>query len=235
MSVISGILNSQASQSAANTQADAATNSAQLAADTEMKMFNAGLAETAPWKEAGKNALTSLVNKVNAGPGSYRTDPGYQFRVSEGEKAINNSAAARGGAKSGATSKALTKFGQDYATGDYQNFLANYYASLNPLQSVAGVGQTVASQSQAGGNQVGANIGNQTVSAGNTAGNALATGLINKTNAITGSMNSGANNYLLWKYLNNTPGGAGTTPWVDNSVAGAGGEGGLGAEAYELA
>jgi hypothetical protein len=160
-------------------------------------MFYKGREDTAPWRKAGENALTKLVSKVNAGPGKYTASPGYEFRVAEGEKAIERSAAAKGGLFSGRTGKELTRFGQDYATADYQNFLDNYYKSLTPYQSLAGVGQTTASQDAANGNAVAANIAGNTINAGNAA----ASGYINQANAVSGAANSGMNNFLMWKYL----------------------------------
>jgi hypothetical protein len=189
-----------APQEAAQIQANAANQ----ATDVQLQMFREGQAATAPWREKGEAALNTLVEKVNAGPGDYTKSPGYDFRTSEGQKAIERSAAARGGLISGATGKALTKFGQDYATNDYQNFLANYYNSLTPLQSLAGVGQTTASQNAVLGNQVGTNVGSNIISAGN----AQAGGVINNANRIIGQQQAGINNaiagYSLWKNSQNT-------------------------------
>lgn len=181
----------------ANKAASAQKSASKTASNTELEMFYKGREDTAPWREAGENALNTLVKKVKAGPGEYTESPGYEFRTAEGEKAIERSAAAKGGLFSGRTGKELTRFGQDYATADYQNFLDNYYKSLTPYQSLAGVGQTTASQNAANGNAVAANIAGNTINAGNAA----ASGYINQANAVTGAANSGVNNYLLWKYL----------------------------------
>jgi hypothetical protein len=212
MSVVSGILNSQASETAANTQADATTN----ASNIQLQMYEEGRADTAPWREAGEAALNTLVEKVNAGPGDYTKSPGYDFRTSEGQKAIERSAAAKGGLISGATEKALTKYGQDYATNDYQNYLANYYNSLTPYQSLSGVGQTTASQNAVQGNQVASSVGQNTIAAGN----AQATGTINQANSTTGAINSGINNYTLWKYLNSNSSGNAATTAADAEATG---------------
>lgn len=203
--LLGGYLASEAATDAAETQADASRDAARVSTDTQLRMFEQGRADTAPWREAGKNALATLVNKVNAGPGTYTSSPGYKFRLGEGLKAIDRSAAARGGLISGRALKEGTRYAEDYATGDYQNWLANYYASLTPLQSIAGVGQTTAAQNQVAGNQVGANVGNTLYQGIAGAGTAEAGGEINKANAITGAANSGISNFLMWKYLNKTP------------------------------
>jgi hypothetical protein len=197
-----GLIGANASRSAANIQADAATNAANTSAGVQREMFYVGRDDTAPWRTAGANALSQLVSKMQAGPGSYTQSPGYQFRLSEGNKAIQNAAAVRGNALNPATVKALGDYAQNYATNDYQNFLDRYYRELTPYQSLAGVGQTAATQTAAQGTQVGANIGNTLLQGGLVSGQAQAGGQINQANAITGGLQSGVNNYLMWKYLN---------------------------------
>ena len=59
-------------------------------------------------------------------------DPGYQFRLSEGLKALDRQAAARGGLISGAALKGAQRYGQDYASGEYQNA---YNRALTEYQS----------------------------------------------------------------------------------------------------
>jgi len=213
------VVSAGASMYGANKAASAQSAASGKAADTTLttsresiafqkEMFEKGREDMAPWLEAGKEALGTLGDKIAAGPGDFETSPGYEFRKAEGEKAVERSAAAKGGLFSGATGKALTQFGQDYATNDYNNFLTRYYQSLNPLQSLAGVGQTTASQASSEAATLGTNVGRTTTTAGNTiaqtqiaAGEAEASGAINKSNAITGNLNSGINNYLMYKYF----------------------------------
>jgi hypothetical protein len=238
MSVVSGvtqaIMGSNAASDAADTQAaatkDASNQSTAIqekAIDENTRQFETtradnekirveNLANLAPWRTAGStNALTILTAKTNAGPGEFTKSPGYEFRLAEGTKAINNSAAARGNALSGAAVKALTRYGQDYATNDYQNFLANYYNSLIPYQNLSNTGLTAASGGTTSNNQMAvANSGltsnqantnsNLNSSMANTnylatvaAGNAQAGGYINNANAISGALNSTSNNSLL--------------------------------------
>lgn len=90
-----------------------------------------------------------------------QNDPGFQFRLLQGQQALERSAAARGGLLSGGTAKALTQYGQDYASNEYQNvynralgeyqqayniFQQNQANQYNRLASLAGVGQTAAGQ-----------------------------------------------------------------------------------------
>lgn len=103
----------------------------------------------------------------------FRNTPGYQFGLDEGAKTVQASAAARGGLNSGATLKALTKFGNDYA--DQQGFTPY----MNRLAALSGMAQTSTNQTNALGqnyaNQVGANLQN--------AGQARAQGIYGNANA----------------------------------------------------
>lgn len=74
--------------------------------------------------------------------GGFYASPGYQFRFDEGQRGINANRAASGMLQSGDTLKALTRYGQDYASNEYNT-------QLNQLFSVAGLGQTATGQGNA--------------------------------------------------------------------------------------
>jgi len=99
-----------------------------------------------PWRESGLNALGMLDEKLVSGPGEFEASPGYEFRLAEGQKAMERSAAAKGNLLSGKTLKGVTRYGQNYATNDYDNFLKRYYDSLTPLQNQSNVGYTASQQ-----------------------------------------------------------------------------------------
>ena len=107
---------------------------------------------------------------------NFTADPGYAFRLSEGMKALERSAAARGGLLSGATLKGVQRYGQGLASQEYQNAFDRYYAernaALNPLQSLAGVGQTSTQQLGAAGQAYAGNVGNALIGQGQAAANA---------------------------------------------------------------
>ena len=113
-----------------------------------------GRADLAPWRQAGEGALKDLQGKIAAGPGEFEKSPGYQARLDEGQKAIDNRASMHGNVLSGATMKAAARFGQDYATQDYDNFLNRYYKSLTPYQELSGQGMQAASETAQQGLQV---------------------------------------------------------------------------------
>jgi hypothetical protein len=74
----------------------------------------------------------------------FEQDPGYAFRLSEGQKAIERSAAARGGLQSGPALKAAARFGQEMGSQEYQNAFSRYQTNrtnqLNPLFGLMNTG-----------------------------------------------------------------------------------------------
>jgi hypothetical protein len=91
----------------------------------------------------------------------FRSTPGYQFGLDEGRNQVEASAAARGGLNSGATLKALTRFGRDYA--DQQGFAPH----MNRLASLAGIGQTATTQTGQWGQNYANQAGQNLINAGN--------------------------------------------------------------------
>ena len=129
-------------------------------------------------------------------------DPGYQFRLSEGMKGLERSAAARGGLLSGGTLKGIQRFGQDLASTEYQNAFNRYQAertgTLNPYQSLAGVGQSTANQLS----NMGMNYANQAGEAYQGAANARASGYVGAANAINQGIGNVSNQYYQNQLLN---------------------------------
>jgi len=75
----------------------------------------------------------------------FQQDPGYAFRMSEGMKALDRQAAARGGLISGSALKAAQRFGQDLGSQEYgaafDRYQVNRTNQLNPLMGLFGAGQ----------------------------------------------------------------------------------------------
>lgn len=68
----------------------------------------------------------------------FRTDPGYRFRLSEGQKALDRAASARGGYFSGAALKAAEDYGQGLADQTYQDAFERWLAEQGQGINVAG-------------------------------------------------------------------------------------------------
>lgn len=195
----SSLLGSSAASSAASTQANAANR----AADLQQKQYEQTRQDQMPWMQAGQTALNALTPlAMNYKPfdmNTFQQDPGYQFRMDQGLKSLERSAAARGGLISGNTGGALQNYGQGLASQEYQNAFNRYQAErqaqLGPLQSLAGVGQTTAQQLGASGAANANAIGNYMT--GGAA--AQAAGQVGGANALTG----GVGQYLNYSQGNN--------------------------------
>jgi len=140
------------------------------------------------YNQAGLNALSSLASGDFAN--NLSQDPGYQFRLEQGRKAIEGSAAARGSLNSGATLKALERYGQDYASNEYQNA---YNRDYQRLSQVAGLGANANSNLMSASGQYGTNLASLLSGYGNAVSNNI-TGLGNANAAAQISQaNRGAN------------------------------------------
>jgi len=181
--------------SAVTSAADTGAASARYAADLQKQMFDKQIELQAPFREAGLAGQNRLLEYLGIGGapsaqgyGRYATaeftpanflanqDPGYAFRMSEGMKALERSAAARGGLLSGATLKGTQRYGQDLASQEYQNAFNRYQTqrtnTLNPYASLAGVAQTSANTLGQQAGAYGANVGNIAMAGGANAANA---------------------------------------------------------------
>lgn len=168
-------------QAEATTQAAGiSSDAAKYAADLQKQMFERQVELQEPWRQAGIGALNKLIpiasDYTPFGMQQFQQDPGYGFRLSEGMKALERSAAARGGLLSGAQMKGVQRYGQDLASQEYQNAFNRYQAErtarLQPLQSLAGVGQTSAQSLGTAAGQYGENAGNIAMTGGANAANA---------------------------------------------------------------
>lgn len=165
----------KAAQQAANTQAAASREATQIQKD----MYDQTRADLMPYADAGKTSLDQLMGQM--GPDGYfnqtytgqdiYNDPSYQFRLQQGQDAIQSGAAARGGLLSGATLKALQGYGQDMASQEYQNaynrFNADQTNQYNRLSNLVGVGQNAAAQQGNAGAQTAQAVANNTMAGAN--------------------------------------------------------------------
>lgn len=176
-----------------NKAAKAQTKAAQQSSNTQMAMFNQAREDNMPWMEAGQgglNALMELYGLQSDGSGSYtrsadpqaamkwlQMDPSYQFRLQQGQGALENSAAARGGMLSGNALRALSDYGQNTASQEFGNV-------ANRLAGLAGVGQGTAQYLGNAGMNTGAAVGANQV----MAGQARASGYMGRYNAINNGL-----------------------------------------------
>lgn len=227
--IVGAGIGAYATMSAGDAQADAAKSAAQTSAgaqvyatDVQKQMFDKQIELQKPWQEAGTGAVNRLAAGLAQG-GEFATpfsqtnwqqDPGYAFRLAEGNKALNQSAAARGGLISGNALKAAQRYGQEMGSQEYQNAFNRYYSErnnmLSPIQSLAGVGQSSAQSLGAAAGQYGSNVGNLAMTNAANQGNALMAQGNARASAYTG-LGSSAGQALggIGNYLRNYNSGGG--------------------------
>jgi len=202
--VISGLATNNQAR-ASRRAADAQVRSAEEASRIQREMFDRQVQLQEPFRQgglAGQNRLLELLGiGGNAQVGDYgrdardfsmndfEIDPGYGFRLAEGNKALERSAAARGMLMSGSMLKGAQRFGQDMASNEYQNaynrFQTNRSSRLNPLMGLAGAGQGATNVLSGAAGQLGTQLGENAMGAGN----ARASGYIGSANAYTNAVN----------------------------------------------
>jgi hypothetical protein len=194
---------------AAKTQSQAATQ----AADISQQQYEQTREDQAPYRQAGYNALAELQRTSGNVPEAFKfgnyefnADPGYGFRLSEGQKALDRQAAARGGLISGGALKAATRYGQEMGSQEFGNAfnraLTSYNTDVarenqlyNRQAALAGIGQTATNFTNTAGAANAANVGN----AYGAAGQAAASGYMGAANAV----GQGVGQYLNYTSSNN--------------------------------
>lgn len=200
----STLLGASASKSAAKTQAASTDRATEL----QKEMFEEQNRLQEPFRQGGMAAQNKLLTYFGLpggtegadygrysrdfGMSDFTTDPGYGFRLAEGQKALDRQAAARGGLISGGALKAAQRYGQDMGSQEFTNAFNRYQTNranqLQPLQSLMGAGQTATNTMGAAAANYGANAGNLMTSGGA----ARASGYVGGANALT----SGLGNYI---------------------------------------
>ena len=186
--VVGGVLSSNSSSKAADTQLQAS----QDATATQRDMFNTVNKQQEPWRQAGSNALSSISNGfglsvptgdynqqvggVGRGQFNHSFDandlktnlaPNYDFQLQQGLGAVNNQASVTGGLVGGNALKGINDYAQGYAGNAYQQAFNNYNTNqtniYNRLSNIAGLGQTANGQTAQAGTTIAGNIGSAQV------------------------------------------------------------------------
>ena len=229
--VTTAVVGASTAKSAAKTQAGAAAQASDVQKQVsdqqvalQREMYEKTREDQAPYRTAGYNALAEMQRTAGNVPGAfkfgagdYQADPGYAFRLAEGQKSLDRQAAARGGLISGGALKAATRFGQEMGSQEFGNAynraLTGYNTDVarenqlyNRQAALSGIGQTATNLvGQAGQNYAtgaGSALGTYGTNVGNLmtgAGAAQAAGQVGAANALTGGLGT---------YLNYTQGNA---------------------------
>jgi len=242
-SVAGGYFANKAAENAADKSAEASA----AAVAEQRRQYDTSRADYAPYLAAG----TTAVNRLGAGvkadgefgstmPFDFRydanADPGTAFRMSEGVKALDRSAASRGGLLSGATLRGVERYAQDLGSQEFQNAFNRYTTGFNAntgernqlfnrLSGVAGTGQTAVRDVTTQGATTAGNIGNAYMTNAANQGNAGMAGAAMRNSAFSGGANALGR---LYGNYGRSPYGAGqqlSNQYGYGNVYGAGGGG----------
>lgn len=227
--------------SAAGTAAGNITTAGTAAANGVLTTANQATGTLSPYTTTGSTAANQLATALAPG-GTLNTpftastmaqmDPGFQFRLAQGQNALTRQLAASGLSGSGGGLKQAQQYGQNFASSEYNNafqqYLSQNQALANNLLAASGQGQQATefgAQLNTGASEYAGNMGFQTATTANN---------LNYNAALTTANNtlSAAN------YLANTQVGAGqATAQGDVNAANAwnGMLGGVGTAANALA
>ena len=115
---------------------------------------------TSPWVQAGEQALGQYQQLYDK-PFTYDmmvADPGYQFRLSEGLKGIEGSAAARGTQLSGDTLKGIGRYSQMMASDEFNRSYLRRQDTLNRLFDLSQTGANLAVGQATQGGRMGSEV-----------------------------------------------------------------------------
>jgi hypothetical protein len=191
-SVVSGMMGSSAAKSGARAQARAIREATAL----QREMYNTTRKDLSQYREVGgkytgelDRLMPELTKTFTAS--DFVKDPGYDFRMAEGAKALERSASARGGLMGGAAGKAMARYGQDYASNEYSNaynrFNQDRDQRYSKLSDLSRMGHNAAAQSGAAAQQFGQQAGENIIGGGN----AQAAGTIGASNAWSNAIGQG--------------------------------------------
>lgn len=165
--IAGAIIGSKASKKASKAQ----QKSAEMGVAELKRQYDLSREDMKPWQVEGSAAIKSLGEMLRPGY-DHTASPGYQFRLQEGLRGVENSAAARGILQSGGTLKGINRYAEGMAAGDFTD-------QFNRTASVAGGGQQVNATLGQLGAQKSAGVSDLYTQSGN----ARASGYIGSANA----------------------------------------------------
>lgn len=201
--VVGGAMQSRGAKKAASAQAKAAEQQRAL----EQQMYERQMQLQEPFRQIGLENLNKLAALYGEGGAYARAptgeeismDPGYAFRLAEGEKALARMQAARGQYLGGGAIRAGTRYGQEMGSQEFQNAYTramNQRAALtNVLSGLGGLGPTATGVMGAAGQQYAQGAG-RAIEAG---GAARASGYIGSANALSNALGQAAQGYGLYQ------------------------------------
>ena len=192
-SLVSGYLGSESAEDAAYAQDQAARR----ATDEQRRQFDLMRSDTEPYRLAGSaslgrlGSLYGLPGYESADPTSIlQQTPGYQFRLNEGNKALDRFQSA-GRITGGRAIKEAMRYGQDYASGEYGNYLEGLFR-------LTGQGGSAVNTATQAGQNAASNIGQYQLAAGQ----GQAAGALGGASAWNNAIQGGLQNYMTLSMYN---------------------------------
>lgn len=188
-----GVLGAGATIYGANTAANAQTNASNAAIANSKAMYDTTRGDLSPYRDIGSVAsgqltskLSDLTTPISVNPDDFLNSEQYKFQSTQGQKAVTNSAAARGLGSSGAALKGAATFSNGLTSTNWQqnfnNQNTNQTNAYTRLKGLVDTGEAAAAQTGTIGqsavnqqNSAIAGAGNAQAAAANTTGGALST------------------------------------------------------------
>lgn len=195
----------KAQQAAAQQAQQIIQQNATQALGTEKTALTQEQGNLQPYVTAGQTALSNLSGTApfTAPTGvTEQNDPGYQFRLTQGLKALQNSAAARGGLLAGGTAKAINDYAQGQASSEYgnvynralQTYQTNFGNQMGIAQLGGGIGTNLSGLEQSNANAQSGILGQSAAEQAqqiNNAGAARASGYASQGNILGNAISGG--------------------------------------------
>jgi len=145
--LLSGYMQGNAAKDAANT----ISGGTKYAADINKQMFDISNENLRPYREQGQLTLKDLMARMPELTKAYTAedfaqgiDPGYQFRLAQGQKALENQYNRGGGLVSGNAMQGMQDYTQGQASQEFGNAFSRNLSTqtniFNKLKSIADMG-----------------------------------------------------------------------------------------------
>lgn len=197
LSLVGGALGADAASDAAEAQERAAN----AAIEEIRRQYDQNRADQMPWLQAGQTSLADLMARMGDlttpyTQADFQNDPGYQFELAEGQRALDAAARARGLYGSSGALRELLRYSHGLASTRYQDAwnrdLTNRQNTYNMLSGISGTGQVTAGNLGSLGQGTANTVGDLLTQTGN----AQAAGRIGAANAWT---NAGSQALNAWQ------------------------------------
>jgi hypothetical protein len=208
---------------AAKYEADKQYQIAQEANALQKEMYEQGRADLEPWRKVGSESIMRLGDMMAPGgeltekwdkefkPPTLTDDPGYAFRLEQGNQALARSAAARGGSLGGGALKAAVRYNSGMASQEYgaaydraaREFEQSYNIwrndktdTFNRFSTLSGMGQTTATELGRQGQSYATQAGQNSINAGVNASNIILDGQRTASNYMTDAASARSSGYV---------------------------------------